>query len=149
MAEIFKLAETKEEIAKALEVRYLAQLAPLGISKKDVKKNDLNSNPITIICLRNGEVLASSTAFPLNDTDAELVYLAVRPDNQHEGIGKKTVLAMEKELNKRGFKRNIILARTYLNEFYSGLGYRPCGEIEKYKGFAEKGMFHQKMSKEL
>ena len=56
---------------------------------------------------------------------------------------------LEEELKRRGIKRNIILARTYLKGFYGSLGYKPFGKIEKHDGFVEKGIFHQKMEKLL
>jgi hypothetical protein len=59
------------------------------------------------------------------------------------------VLGMQNELKRRGVKRNVILARTYLGDSYGSLGYRSFGRIDKYKGFVGKGIFHQTMEKSL
>jgi len=147
---MIKKAKTKEEIDEALKIRYDVQLKPLGIPESDVKKHDINDKPITLIYINDdGKIIASSTAFPIGEKESELAYLAVLPKYQGKGIGREMVRGMEDEVRKRGIKKNIILARTYLKDFYGSLGYTPFGRIERHEGFAEKGVFHQKMRKDL
>ena len=146
---MIKEAKTQKEIEGALNVRYISELKPLGISKKDVKKEDLNDEPINLINVVDGKIVASVTAFLVSEKESALFYLGVLPEFESRGIGKKMVLAMEKLLKNKGIKKNSIVARNHLQKFYSGLGYTPVGKIKKYPGFAEKGIFHRKMVKNL
>jgi GNAT superfamily N-acetyltransferase len=146
---MIKLAMTRKEMDAALEIRYQTQFRPQGLGRENINRHDLNDDPITLICMEGGKIIAATTAFIIGNSKARLLHLGVLPEHQHKGTGKKMVLAMEKELSKRGVKKNIILARTYLKKFYSGLGYRASGKVKKYPGFAERGVFHRLMEKEI
>lgn len=146
---MIKIAKTSKEIRQALDVRYDVLLKPQGYGPEDVKKYDLNDDPITVICADGDKIVASATAFILPTSESKLIYLAVLPEYQRKGIGKDLVRAIECELKKRGVNRSLIQARTYLKDFYTSLGYEPAGEIERFPGFEEKGIFHQQMARKL
>lgn len=146
---MIKLAETAEEIEKALELRYEVQFKPWGLTREQSVKEQPSEQSFTIIFDEDGQILAAATVFVVGDAKAELLHLAVSAEHQSKGIGKKMVLAIEDILRKKGLEEIVIVARDYLQKFYADLGYEAIGELVEYPEFAEKGVFHQRMVKRL
>ncbi len=143
------IAKTVDEEKAALKIRYEVQFKPHGLTMENATNYRPSEKDFTIIYKDDGKICAAANAFILPNNEAELVHLAVMPEYQKQGLGKKMVMAMEEVMQKKGMKAMTICARDYLNKFYSSLGYKPVGEIIKYPDFAKIGIYHQMMRKDL
>lgn len=75
---MIKLAETPEEIEKALELRYEVQFKPWGLTREQSVKEQPSGQSFTIIFDEDGQILAAATAFVVGDGKAELLEMARR-----------------------------------------------------------------------
>ena len=76
----------------------------------------------------NGEIVGIGSLHVFWEDLAEIKSLAVLPDHQHKGIGKKIVEHCIKEAKQLGIKK--VFALTYLPEFFQKLGFEIVDKSE-------------------
>jgi len=76
----------------------------------------------------NGEIVGIGSLHIFWEDLAEIKSLAVLPEHQHKGIGKKIVKECIKEAKQLGVKK--VFALTYLPEFFQKLGFRVVDKSE-------------------
>lgn len=98
-----------------------------------------------ILGVKNGEVVAYTRVFKPNDyfIEASIGRVAVHKDHRKFGYGKDIMLASISAIEDIFGEQKIKLsAQTYLNKFYSELGFKSVGE-----GYLEDGIPHIQMVK--
>lgn len=90
------------------------------------------------------ELAGCSIALPKSTKHAKIRQMAVGPEFQGQGIGRKLLSAVEGDLRNRGIATVELAARVEAIGFYEKLGYHPVGER-----FVEVGISHQEMQKVL
>lgn len=76
--------------------------------------------------------------------EGRLFQMAVYPEYQGKGVGKRLVEFLENEVKKMGVKKIFLHSRYAVKDFYEKLGYKCEGDI-----FIEVGIEHIKMIKLL
>jgi len=127
---------------QALELRQKVLREPLGLNIRD---EDLTNE---IYCLHYGllhqeELIAYLLMQPLEPSRMKLRQMAVSKYFRAQGVGRRLILSVEKEVFARGVMRIELHARSSALDFYRKLGYTVEGEP-----FDEVGIAHRKMFKE-
>lgn len=75
----------------------------------------------------DGDAMALALVVPGEDGDAELKSVAVAPDWQRRGVGRRLIAAVLSELRRAGYRRvTVVSANTAIGElaFYQKVGFR-------------------------
>jgi ribosomal protein S18 acetylase RimI-like enzyme len=91
-----------------------------------------------------GELVACAVAVLLSPTEARIRQMAVSPDRQRRGLGRRLLEDLENDLRARGFRTLVLNARTSAVGFYERLGYSVLGEE-----FVDVTVPHVRMSKRV
>lgn len=89
-------------------------------------------------------LLACVLAEEIHPTEAKLRQMAVSPDHQRAGLGRKLMAEVERNLHSRGFTRLTLHSRATAAGFYQKLGWSMIGGE-----FEEVGIPHFKMEKAI
>ena len=92
--------------------------------------------------------MVQKTSSPQSPTaqpgQSRLRQMAVRPDAQGMGVGRKLVESAEEWARQQAIREIRLHARVSAIGYYERLGYRLCGDV-----FMEVGLEHRLMTKEL
>ena len=128
---------------KAMILRDAILRKPLGrvYSAEDSAKE---ADSFHLICVENGEVMATLIFKPLSGGTLQMRQVAVKKSLQGKGYGCILVKFSENFAKERGYKEIILHSRATAVGFYEKLGYQKYGD-----GFIEIGLPHFMMKKVL
>ncbi len=127
-----------------LELRNAVLRTPLGLSLYDEDLTE-EQNDWCIIAKQAGEIAGCVMLRDLqNNEKIKLRQMAVHPDFQNKGAGKKMMHYAEKTALQKGFKTITLHARQSAVPFYEKLGYECAGSM-----FQEVGLPHFFMQKHI
>ncbi len=101
------------------------------------------NSSIHIVAVEGDEVVGCVLFHPEGKT-GRMYQMAVAPERQREGIGKRLAAELERHLREDGFEEIYLHARDYAVSFYEQLGY----EAED-QPFMEIGIEHRLMKRRL
>jgi ribosomal protein S18 acetylase RimI-like enzyme len=132
-----------EQYEQAVKLRQEILRAPLNL---DLQYENLSSETkqLHFGIFNNEQILACLVILPVEDSLAKLRQMAVEPEQQRNGLGRKLILEVEEHLKTIGFKEIELNARTSAIGFYEKLGYEVIG-----KEFIEVKIPHLKMLKSI
>jgi ribosomal protein S18 acetylase RimI-like enzyme len=129
--------------ADELDLRFRVLREPLGQTRADVLFS-FEGESLHLVAQEESRMLGCVLFHPEGATDGRLFQMAVAPDAQRLGLGRKLVEMLEQELRSRGVERIHLHARAQVVGFYERLGYSIYGEP-----FVEIGIEHRHMQKKL
>jgi predicted GNAT family N-acyltransferase len=135
-------AQSREELAAALELRHAVFCVEQGVPEHD-ELDGRDHEGIHLVAVRDGELLATCRIV-LVGTTAQFSRLAVRMSARRQGIATALLEAADLEARAGGSRRLVLHAQTYARELYETAGYRARGRL-----FWEAGIEHVAMEKEL
>jgi predicted GNAT family N-acyltransferase len=92
----------------------------------------------------DGRLAGCAIAVPLGGATAKVRQMAVAPERQRRGCGRRILCGVETALASRGIGRIVLHARLTVAGFYQSLGYTRTGEV-----FTEVTIPHIRMEKTL
>jgi len=128
---------------QALVLREQVLRLPLGLTLSAEDKAD-EDKQLHFALLHQGQVAACVSFKILEQQQLKLRQMAVMPDFQGQGLGKKLILLAEKYAAQLGYLAIHMAARDVAQNFYRKLGYVSQGSY-----FTEVGIQHIHMSKTL
>lgn len=131
------------EYQSALELRHEVLRAPLGL-KLTAAELDGEHGQLHFGLYDDGDLIATLVARPHSTTLIQLRQMAVRPDRQAQGVGRRLIEHCEDNLQSRGFQEITLNARLNTVAFYEKLGYQIVGDV-----FEKITLEHQKMVKQI
>ncbi len=141
---IEKLSLQDPRYPESCQLREEVLMSPIGITfHEGIAAQDAESDHFAAFLegVMVGVVLLSPTAQP---GQSRLRQMAVRPDAQGMGVGRKLVESAEEWARRQAIREIRLHARVSAIGFYERLGYRLCGDV-----FMEVGLEHRLMTKEL
>lgn len=125
------------------QLRHLVLRAPLGLSLHD---EDLSQerDQLHFGLLDGGTLAACVIAVLLSPTEAKIRQMAVRPEHQGKGCGRRMIEELERYLISKGISHISMHARMSAEGFYEKLGYLRTGDE-----FSEVGLPHVRMEKRV
>ncbi len=138
-----RIASDSADYSKVVQLRALVLRQPLGLQ---FSMHDLKSDQhelIFALMLKN-KPAACVQARALSKTHVKLRQMAVTPDYQRQGLGKKLIQKVEVYLQTQGFRDIELNARKTALKFYQKSGYKIASDE-----FFEIGLPHFKMVKKI
>ncbi len=126
-----------------LDLRFRVLRAPLGHTRADVPF-PFERESLHLIAHEGARLLGCVLFNPDSARGGRLFQMAVEPELQGQGLGRKLVRALEAELARRALFEVYLHARAPVVPFYERLGYACHGEP-----FLEVGIEHQEMRRTL
>lgn len=139
-----KFATTSEELRAAFEVRWEVLRKPWN-QPRGSETDDMESTAHTIIATENGITCATGRLQVSGEHTGQIRYMAVSPNSQGKGLGKKVLLALEAKAVELGMRNIVLNARENAVNFYLRNGYHITGEAETLFGVIR----HLRMGKKL
>lgn len=132
-----------EDYLNSLELRNKILREPIGLklSENDTKDED---KQIHFGAFFDNKLVGCLILSPQNEKEVKMRQVAVLPEIQKTGIGRKLVIFAEEYAKNSGFSLITVHARLAVKEFYSKLGYNESGEE-----FIEQNIPHVYMYKEI
>lgn len=124
---------------RALRLEVLRK--PIGMTRLEVKPQELLCQHLVLV---DGDKVQGCLMLHHREGIGRLLQMAVKPDLQRQGWGKKIVAGCEQRARELGLTRLDLHARHTAVEFYKKLGFVVVGEA-----FTEVGMEHFLMHKNL
>ncbi len=116
---------------------------PLGLSFTEIEKSK-ESNAQHLGIFEDGAVVGVLLMTPLSAHQVKMRQVAIHPEKQGGGLGKKLILYSEEWATQNGFKEIVLNARSSAVPFYLKLGY-----LVDSDEFTEVGIPHFKMKKSI
>jgi predicted GNAT family N-acyltransferase len=129
--------------AAELDLRFRVLRAPLGHTRADVPF-PFEHESLHLIAHEGARLLGCVLFHPEGADGGRLFQMAIEPELQGAGLGRKLVQALEAELARRGVREVYLHARAPVVPFYERLGYACHGPR-----FLEVGIEHQEMRRRL
>jgi N-acetylglutamate synthase-like GNAT family acetyltransferase len=116
---------------------------PLGLSFTEEQLEN-EKKDILIGAFKNGSITGCCVLTPCDSEIIQLRQMAIRPDVQSKGIGRRIVEFAEKTAKEKGYTLLMMHARNTALGFY-----KKCGYQSKGKEFIEVTIPHHYMEKKL
>lgn len=140
---VLEIAFDSEEYRQTVQLRDEVLRRPLGLTFS-AEQLAAEGSDIHLAVMENESVIACAILTPMNEHRIKMRQVAVSPDKQGTGIGKRLVEYCEKAAIRRGFTEMFLHARAAVVPFYEKSGYCTVGE-----GFVEVGIPHRAMMKNI
>lgn len=132
------------EYDEAVRLRYEVLRRPLGLEFTPEQLAAEYSDIHLAAYDTSGQLIGYLCLTPLDESNVKMRQVAVHPDWQGKGVGRKLVEASETLARHSGFKTMLLHARDVAVPFYLRLDYHTVGEQ-----FEEVTIPHFKMEKKL
>lgn len=124
-------------------LRFRVLRDPLGLPP-DAVLFPFEKQSLHLVVLEQGRLVACVLFHPESPHEGRLFQMAVEPNRQGTGLGRRLVAELERGLRERGYRRVTCHARHQAVGFYQRMGYRVVGEP-----FTEVGIVHRHMEHRL
>ena len=125
------------------ELRFRVLREPLGMTREQVGFA-FEGDALHLVLLDGDGVVGCVLFHPDGAGGGRLFQMAVAPERQGQGLGRRLVTHLEESLRARGIVRVVLHARADAIGFYAALGYAEVGAA-----YVEIGIPHQNMAKAL
>lgn len=139
---VYRLTEHGSDLYRQeVDLRRKVLREPLGLdfSPEQLKAESADWH---IVAVEEGQVVGCLVLTPVDDQTLQMRQVAVRPDRQGLGVGRRLVDFSEQVAMERGFSRLTLHARETAVDFYLKLGYQVQGDP-----FTEVTIPHREMFK--
>lgn len=135
---------TQDEWENYFDLRYRVLREPLG-KERGSERNEGDATGIHFALFENTSILAIARLDVLNDTEAQVRFVAVEHQQQGKGLGLLIMEAVEQRAKSEGILEIVLHARDYALPFYEKQAYRLIGPSYKLFDILQ----HYEMRKEL
>jgi len=125
---VLKTPKTREDFRAYYALRYKVLREPWG-HPKGTEKDDYEpiSEHFMAVAEKAEEILGVIKLFEKSPGVGQVSHLAVATDQQHKGVGKFLIAAVEKRACELGFKTLGAMARVTATSFFEKHGYHIAG----------------------
>lgn len=121
---------------------------PLGLPRKVRKGFKVDGESLELVAKENGRITGGVVAVWTGDTEVELRHLAVVPEAQNKGAGRRLVESMVEIVRPKGCRRIHTIARNTSVGFFRNLGFRTApGTAPEHTVFKKHGIIFELMDR--
>ena len=134
---------SSNDYAAMISLRLNVLLHPIGINESYINK-EKEQLDILIGLFNDNMLIGCCILTRINNETIQLRQMAVLPEFQKSGSGRKIIAYAESIAKEKGYKILMMHARDTVMDFYKKCGYQISGPL-----FFEVGVPHHKMEKQL
>lgn len=109
----------------------------------------LDGEEITLVAKNIGQILGVIVANQIDDSKYEIRHIAVNPESQKCGIGKKLISALEKILEQEEIDTIKAIARNTSQSFFETIGFVKMQDYPNHPKFLKHGITFVLMKKKI
>ena len=140
----FRCPENESEFKEYDLFRWRMLREPIGKTIESLK-DDYDEGSFHIIGVINKKIIACGRLHFINETKAQIRYMAVDEKYRGKGIGSNILAVLENHAIENNAKKIILNARDHAIDFYAASKYKT---LKKYFG-SDTGIPHTTMSKDI
>ena len=133
------------QLADYFDLRWRILRAPWGQPRGSERDEHDDSAKHCVALDERGRVIGAGRLHLLDDTSAQIRYMAVEPEYRGRGVGRAIASYLEVSARQSGARELYVDARESAAEFYSRMGYEAVGPA--HTSFGE--IAHVRMTKTL
>jgi N-acetylglutamate synthase-like GNAT family acetyltransferase len=123
---------------------------PLGLPRDIRQKLSVDGEQLELATKDNGRIVGGLVAVWTNKSEAELRHLAVTPDAQNRGIGRRLVAALLEIILPRGCRRIHTISRNTSTGFFKKLGFtQASGKAPEHAAFKNYGVTFELLERNI
>ena len=123
---------------------------PLGLPRDIRASFRLNGECIELVAKAEGKVIGGLMANWINDSEAELRHIALKPEVQNQGIGRQLVTSLISIISCQGCLRIHTIARNTSAGFFRNLGFKTAPGIPpEHSDFKKHGITFELMERNV
>ncbi|MFB2983136.1 GNAT family N-acetyltransferase [Microseira sp. BLCC-F43] len=121
------------ELNEMLYQRWLVLRAPLNMDI-GTEKDSYEDSAFHLVAVCHNQIVGSARLRELSTELGSIAYVAVLPEFQNQGIGRKLIKKLIETATEKNLKRLRLRSRISALNFYQKLGFSPEGEPFDYLG---------------
>ncbi len=121
---------------------------PLGLPRNVRQGFKVDGESLELVAKEDGRVIGGVVAIWTGDTEVELRHLAVGPEVQNQGTGRRLIESVVEIVRPKGCQRVHTIARNTSVGFFRNLGFRTAsGSIPEHPAFKKHGIVFELMDR--
>ncbi len=140
----FRVPKNKDEFNEYDLFRWRLLRKPIGKTIESLK-DEYEDNSFHLIGVINNKIVACGRLHFIDDSKAQIRYMAVDEKYQRKGLGSSILSLLESHAKKNNAEKIILNARDHAIKFYSAAKYKI---LKKYHG-SDTGIPHTTMTKDI
>ncbi len=121
---------------------------PLGFSCNVRQGFKVEGDSLELVAKENGRVTGGVVAIWTGDSEVEFRHLAIDPESQNKGIGRRLIESVVDTIRPRGCRRVHTIARNTSVGFFKNLGFRKApGTAPEHPVFKKHGIVFKIMDR--
>lgn len=141
-------AASTKDAAELDELLWRILWQPLGLPRKVRQGFKVDGESFELVAKENGRVTGGVVAVWTMDTEVELRHLAVVPEAQNQGTGRRLIESVVEIVKPKGCRRIYTIARNTSVGFFRNLGFRKApGIVPEHPVFKKHGIVFELMDR--
>ena len=121
---------------------------PLGLPRKVRQGFKVDGESLELVAKENGRITGGVVAVWTDDTEVELRHLAVVPEAQNQGTGRRLIESVVEIVRPKGCRRIHTIARNTSVDFFRSLRFRTApGTVPEHPVFKKHGIVFELMDR--
>jgi N-acetylglutamate synthase-like GNAT family acetyltransferase len=121
---------------------------PLGLPRNLRQSFEVEGESLELIAREDGRFAGGVVAVWTGDTEVELLHLAVEPEAQNQGTGRRLIESVIEIVRAKGCRRIHTIARNTSVGFFKSLGFRKApGNVPEHPLFSKHDIVFELMDR--
>ena len=145
---VIECATSPKDVDELDELLWRILWQPLGFPRNVRQGFKVDGESIELVAKENGRVMGGVVAVWTGDTEVELRHLAVSPETQNQGTGRRLIESVVEIVRSKGCRRVHTIARNTSVGFFRNLGFRTArGTAPEHPVFNKHGIVFELMDR--
>ena len=142
---------TSQDAAKELDgLLWRILWKPIGLPRDVRQQFRVAGEQLELVARARGQIIGGLVVVWTGKDEVELCHLAVSPNDQNQGIGRRLVTALIEMVAIRGCRRIHTIARNTSSGFFQRLGFRKApGAAPEHPVFKKHGILFELMERDV
>jgi N-acetylglutamate synthase-like GNAT family acetyltransferase len=121
---------------------------PFGLPRNVRQEFKIDGESLELVAKENGRVIGGVVAIWTGNTEVELLHLAVVPEVQNQGTGRRLIEGVVGIVRPKGCRRIHTIARNTSVGFFRNLGFKTApGTAPEHPAFKKQGIAFELMDR--
>ena len=145
---VIESATSPKDIDELDELLWRILWQPLGFPRDVHQEFKVEGESVELVAKESGRVTGGVVAVWTGDTEVELRHLAVAPEAQNQGTGRRLIESVVEIVRPKGCRRVHTIARNTSVDFFRSLGFKTAsGTAPEHPVFRKRGIVFQLMDR--
>jgi N-acetylglutamate synthase-like GNAT family acetyltransferase len=145
---VIESATSPKDIDELDELLWRVLWQPLGFPRNVRQEFKVDGESVELVAKEDGRVTGGVVAVWTGDAEVELRHLAVAPEAQNQGTGRRLIESVVEIVRPKGCRRVHTIARNTSVDFFRSLGFKTSsGTTPEHPAFKKQGIVFELMDR--